>query len=74
MKLIWYSRKKRRKKKVVKTFLYENLEKEKLDKKTIDMITENYLKIGEIFLDRKVLRTAFSLNRWFKPKKVKSEK
>jgi len=72
IKLSWYSRKKRKKKKMIKTFLVNKLEKEKYTEKNIEKIAENYLKIGEIFFDKKNMQTAFKVNRLLIPKKTKS--
>ncbi len=73
IKLSWYSRKKRKKKKMIKNFLVNKLEKERYTRKNIEKIAENYLKIGEIFFDQKNMRTAFRVNRLLIPKKTKSE-
>ncbi|MCE7742191.1 MAG: hypothetical protein GOP50_07000 [Candidatus Heimdallarchaeota archaeon] len=63
IKLGWYTRQKRKRKKFTRKVLYEKLGKVKLDQKTIEKITNNYLNIGEIFLDRKNLKAAFSFHR-----------
>ncbi len=73
IKLSWYSRQKKKRIKIVKEFLANKLEKEKYDKKTSNKIVENYLKIGEIFLDRKNMHTAFSVNKILVPKKTRSK-
>jgi hypothetical protein len=63
VKLGFYTRKKRRHKKFAQKILIERLSKIKLKDKTLERITENYLNIGEIFLDRKNLKAAFSFHR-----------
>ncbi len=73
IKLSWYSRKKSKKKKMIKAFLVNKLEKEKYNEKYIEKIAENYLKTGEIFLDQKNMRTAFRVNRLLVPKKTKGK-
>jgi len=73
IKLGLYSRKKRKKKKMIKAFLVNKLEKESYNEKNIEKIAENYLKIGEIFLDQKNMRTAFRVNRLLIPKKTKGK-
>ncbi len=73
IKLSWYSRKKRKKKKMIKTFIVKKLEKEKYTEKNIEKIAENFLKIGEIFFDQKNMRTAFRVNRLLVPKKTRSK-
>ncbi|MCE7748526.1 MAG: hypothetical protein GPJ51_09005 [Candidatus Heimdallarchaeota archaeon] len=73
IKLSWYSRKKRKKKKMIKIFLVNKLEKERYTRKNIEKIAENYLKIGDIFFDQKNMRTAFRVNRLSIPKKTKSK-
>ena len=73
IKLSWYSRQKSKRTRIIKDFLTTKLEKEKYDKKTTDSIIENYLKIGEIFLDRKNMHTVFSVNRMLVPKKTKGK-
>ena len=73
IKLSWYSRQKRKRKKVVRAYLSENLEKQNIDEKTIEIIIVNYLKIGELFLDRKILKAAFSIDRFLQPKKIKNK-
>lgn len=73
IKLSWYSRKKRRKKKMIRTFLINKLGKEKYTEKNIEKIAENYLKIGEIFFDQKNMRTAFRINRLLVTKKTKNK-
>ncbi|MHA1217707.1 MAG: hypothetical protein ACTSO5_03380 [Candidatus Heimdallarchaeaceae archaeon] len=73
IKLSWYSRKKRKKKKMIKNFLVNKLEKEKYTGKNIEKMAENYLKIGEIFFDQKNMRTAFRFNRLLIPKKTKNK-
>ncbi|MHA1199039.1 MAG: hypothetical protein ACTSQF_06785 [Candidatus Heimdallarchaeaceae archaeon] len=72
VKLSWYTRKKRKRKKITKRILFEKLEKEKLDPKTLEKIAENYLNIGEIFLDRKNLKTVFSFHKFNGKRKNKS--
>ena len=73
VKLSWYSRKKRRRKKMIRGFLSDKLKDENYSKKTTDKIVENYLNIGEIFLDRKNMHTAFSINKLLVPRKTKSK-
>jgi len=62
-KLGLYSRKKRKRKKFARRILTEKLSSIKLEEKTVEKIAENYLNIGEIFLDRKNLRTLFNIHR-----------
>ncbi len=71
IKLGWYARKKRKRKSHMRKILFEKLSKMKIDQKTLETITNNYLDIGEIFLDRKNLKAAFSF-RWMNGKKKNS--
>ena len=68
IKLGWYTRKKHKRKKFMRNVLCEKFQDVKIDQKTLEKITENYLDIGEIFLDRKNLKAAFSF-RWMNGKK-----
>ena len=67
------TRKKRKRKKFAKKILTEKLSRIKLDEKTVTKITENYLNIGEIFLDRKNLKALFGLHRFSEKRKNGSE-
>ena len=62
-KLGFYTRKKRKHKKFARKLIIEKLGRVTLDPKTVDKIAENYLNIGEIFLDRKNLKAVFSVHR-----------
>jgi hypothetical protein len=73
IKLSWFSRQKNKKSRIVREFLESKLEKEKYDKKTISRITNNFLNIGEIFLDRKNMRNALSVNKMLAPRKTKTK-
>ena len=70
IKLMWYTRKKRKGKKVTKKFLSEKLINEKINPNIVEKISDNYLNIGEIFLDRKNLKAAFSVNQIFDKKRT----
>ncbi len=72
-KLSLYTRKKRKSKKIFQAVLTEKLSKEKLDAKTIEKISTNYLNIGEIFMDRKNLKSAFSLNMIYEKRRNNSK-
>ena len=74
VKFHWYSRKKRKMKKSVKNFLKEKLKDEEFDDDTVNKVIENYLNFGEIIFDRKILETAFSLNRILISRKTKQRK
>ena len=69
VKLGFYTRKKHKHKRFAKKILEEKLSKMNLDAKTLNRITENYLDIGEIFLDRKNLKAAFSFHRYVERRK-----
>ena len=63
IKLSWYTRKKRKKKKFMEKVLLEKLGDTRIEEKTIEKVIENYLEVGEIFLDRKNLKAAFGFFR-----------
>ena len=71
VKFHWYSRKKRKMKKSVRSFLKEKLKDEEFDKEVVDAIIENYLNFGDIIFDRKILESAFSLNRILDSRKTR---
>ena len=74
IKFYWYSRKKRKKKKSVKNFLSEKLKDEEFDEDIVNIVIENYLNFGEIIFDRKILETAFNLNKILDFRKTKHKK
>jgi len=74
IKFYWYSRKKRKRKKIASIFLKEKLSNKGMKDKTIDKIIENYLKFGETIFDRKLIQGALSLDRKLIPKPLTSKK
>jgi hypothetical protein len=74
IKFYWYSRKKRKRKKVASSFLKEKLNNKGIKEKTVDKIIENYLKFGETIFDRKLMQGALSLDRKILPKPLRSKK
>jgi len=74
VKFHWYSRRKRKMKKSAKNFLKEKLKDEEFDEEIVDTVIKNYLNFGEIIFDRKILETAFNLNRILDSRKAKQRK
>jgi len=74
IKFHWYSRKKKKRKKLASVFLKEKLNNKGIKEKTVDKIIENYLKFGETIFDRKLIEGALSLDRKLLPKFTKSKK
>ncbi|MFW9852567.1 MAG: hypothetical protein ACFFDS_06475 [Candidatus Thorarchaeota archaeon] len=74
IKFYWYSRKKRKRKKIASIFLKKTLSNKGIKDKTVDKIIENYLKFGETIFDRKLMQGALSLDRKLLPKPLRSKK
>lgn len=74
VKFQWYSRKKRKMRKSTKNFLKEKLKDEEFGEEIVDTVIEKYLNFGETIFDRKILETAFSLNRILDSRKAKQRK
>lgn len=74
IKFYWYSRKKRKRKKIASIFLREKLNNKGIKEKTVEKIIENYLKFGETIFDRKLMLGALNLDRKLFPRSLKTKK
>ena len=74
IKFYWYSRKKRKRKKIASIFLKEKLSNKGIKEKTVARIIETYLKFGETIFDRKLMEGALSLDRKLPPKSLRNKK
>ena len=72
VKFLWFSRKRRKKERIAKSFLSEKLQNKGFEEKAVQKIVENYLKFGDIIFDRKIIHAAFSLNRTLNPRRLKN--
>ncbi|MHA2357646.1 MAG: hypothetical protein ACXABK_02615 [Candidatus Heimdallarchaeaceae archaeon] len=74
IKFSWFTRKRRKREKVAKSFLSEKLQKKGLEEDAVQKIVENYLKFGDLVFDIKIIHAAFSLNRTLNPKRLLKNK
>lgn len=61
IKLGWFLKKERKMKKIAEKILLDKFAKEKIDQNTLDKISNNYLSISNILLDRKNMKAALSI-------------
>ena len=73
VKFSWFSRRKRKRRKITRTSLEKKLHNKGIEEKTVNKIIENYLRFGETIFDRKVIQAAFSINRTLDPKRLQQK-
>jgi hypothetical protein len=73
IKFSWFSRKKRKKRKITRNSLEKKLHNKGIEEKTVNKIIENYLKFGETIFNRKVIQAAFSINRTLDPRRFQQK-
>ncbi len=70
VKFNWFSRRKRKRRKITRISLEKKLHNKGIEEKTVNKIIFNYLRFGETIFDRKVIQAAFSINRTLDPKRL----